>query len=295
MSPIIRINNGALRIPSGKLTVGIDPADVQLAPDDISSLQVWWDFSELDGNFVFNDLDGLVPITNGALLRRVNDRSGNGHVGKPRDDSDGHAGAWDSAVRNGNGAFAAFGIGQTPVVEGTAVNLENTGAMSGTTQIYTVGGVAATPAVKDGLAQELCSPTFPTGCQFGIGRGIADSGQSRLTRFFSPSVSIGFGNVVWSALTGEWFFWLAEIDGASSSLIYNNEDSPTPTTHDFVATTQTGFSVGAGLDLGANARSSWNEHIGEAFAYDKQLSIAEKLGLFNHLANKWTLTETVDP
>ena len=289
------LNSGVLVIENGGIARAGSPDPPSFAPDDISDLQVWWDFSELDGNFVFNDLAGVVPITNGALLRRVNDRSGNGWVGKPRDDSDGHAGTWDSAVRNGNGAFAAFGIGQTPVVEGTAVNVENEFAMGGTTQIYTVGGVAATPAVKAGLAQELCSMTFPTGCQFGIGRGTADSGKSRFIRFFSGTVSSSLGDVVWSALTGEWFFWLAEIDGASSSLIYNNEDSTPPTTHGVSTTVQTGFAVGAGLDLLANARSSWNEHIGEAFAYDKQLTTTEKEGLFNHLAAKWLLTESVNP
>ena len=292
MSPVIRIESGALSISSGKMTVP-DPGAVQLAPDDISDLQVWWDFSELDGNFVFNDLAGVVPITNGALLRRVNDRSGNGFFGLPRDSSDGHSGTWDSNVRNGNGAFAAFGIGETPVVEGTAVNLENGAAMAATTQIYTVGGVAATPAVKDSIAQELCGMPFPEGCQFGIGRGIADSGMSRFIRFFSGTVSLSLGDVAWGTLTGDWFFWLAEIDGASGRLIYNNEDSDPATTHDFSTTVQTGFAVGAGLDLLANARSSWNEHIGEAFAYDKQLSVAEKLGLFNGLAAKWTLTESV--
>jgi hypothetical protein len=296
MGGIIRIlNSGVLVIENGGIVSAEGPGPPSFAPDEISDLQLWWDFSELDGNFVFNDLDGVVPITNGALLRRVNDRSGNGHVGKPRDDSDGHAGAWDSGVRNGNGAFAAFGIGETPVVEGTAVNLENSSAMSGTTQIYTIGGVAEIPALKAGLAQELCSMPFPAGCQIGIGRGTADSGKSRFQRFFSGTVNNTLGDVAWGSLTGDWFLWLAEINGASSVLQYNNEDSDPASTHDFVATTQVGFAVGAGIDLLANARSSWNAYIGETFAYDKQLTQNEKDGLFNSLAAKWTLTESVNP
>lgn len=291
--PIIKIESGGrLEITSGAV-VRTGEEIILLAPSDISDLHVWWDFSELDGNFVFNDLAGVVPITNGALLRRVNDRSGNGRIGKPRDDADGHAGTWDSGVRNGNGAFSADAIGGSPTVEGTAVNLENELGMDGTTQIFTIGGVGEIPAVKDNHAQELCSMTFPIGCQFGVGRGIADSGASRFIRFFAPSVSNSLGPFDWTTRAGQWFLWLAEVDGASSVLTYNNANSSPPTTHDFSTTVQGGFSVGAGLDLLANVRSSWNAHIGEAFAFDKQLSQAEKDGLFNYLANKWTLTDSV--
>ena len=134
---------------------------------------------------------------------------------------------------------------------------------------------------------------FPVGCQFGVGRGIAEGGASRFIRFFSGTVSSTTGPFSWSARAGQWFLWLAEIDGASSVLTYNNANSTPPHTHGFVATVQTGFAVGAGLDLLANARSSWNSFIGEAFAFDKQLSQAEKNGLFNYLANKWTLTDSV--
>jgi hypothetical protein len=296
MSGIIRIlNSGVLVIENGGIVSAEGPGAPSFAPDEISDLQVWWDFSELDGNFVFNDLAGVVPITNGALLRRVTDRSGNGFFGRPRDLIDAHSGTWDSGVRNGNGAFAAFGIGETPVFEGGAVNLENGSAMFGTTQIYTIGAVAQTPAVKLGFAQELLSMPFPTGCQIGIGRGTADSGKTRFQRFFSGTVNNTLGNVAWGTLTGDWFFWLAEIDAANSRLIYNNEDSDPATTHNFSTTTQSGFAVGAGLDLFANARSSWNAYIGECFAYDKQLTQNEKDGLFNHLASKWTLTESVNP
>ena len=158
VAPIIRIESGGRfeitsgsRVESGPST----PPIVLLAPSDISDLQVWWDFSELDGNFVFNDTNGTVPITNGALLRRVNDRSGNGFVGRPRDLSDGHTGTWDSGVRNGNGAFSADAIGGSPVIEGTAVNLENGAALFGTTQIYTIGGVAQIPALKDNIAKSF--------------------------------------------------------------------------------------------------------------------------------------------
>ncbi len=293
--PIIRIESGGrLEITSGsRVESGV--ATVLLAPSDISDLKLWWDFSERDGNFVFNDVAGTVAITNGATLRRVNDRSGNGSTGLPLlSPLDTHAGTWDASVRNGQGAFNAAVAGAMPAVEGTPTCLDNGAALAGTTQIYTMGAVVEIPATRASFALEIACPTFAEGIEYGIGRGTADSGRPRFSRFFGPgSASVTLGDPSMTARTGEWFLWLVEVDGASSGITYNNKDSTPPSGGGASTTTQTGYRIGAGTDTLGNIRTGFNGLIGETFVFDKQLIQLERDGLFNYMTNKWVLTDSV--
>ena len=294
MSIIRILSSGVLVIENGGIAQAGGDAPF-LAPDEISDLTLWWDFSERDGNFVFNDVAGVVPITNGALLRRVNDRSGNGSTGLPLlSPLDTHAGTWDASVRNGQGAFNAAVAGAMPAVEGTPTCLENGAALSGTTQIYTMGAVVEIPATRASFALEIACPTFPVGIEYGIGRGIADSGRPRFSRFFGPgSASVTLGDPSMTSRTGEWFLWLVEVDGANGGITYNNKDSTPPSGGVASTTIQGGYRVGAGTDTLANIRTGFNGLIGETFVFDKQLIQLERDGLFNYMTNKWVLTDSV--
>ncbi len=295
MSGIIRISNsGVLVIENGGVaTAGSDAAF--FAPDEIADLALWWDFSERDGNFVFNDAAGVVPITNGATLRRVNDRSGNGWTGLPLlSPLDTHAGTWDASARNGQGVFNAAIAGATPVVEGTPTCIENEAALGGTTQIYTMCAVVEVPATRASFALEIACPTFAVGIEYGIGRGTADSGRPRFSRFFGPgSASVTLGNPSMTSRTGEWFLWIVEVDGADGGITYNNKESTPPSGGAASTTEQTGYRFGAGTDTLGNIRTGFNGLMGETLVYDKQLTQNERDGLFNYMTAKWSLSDEV--
>lgn len=294
MSVISIGSNGVFEILSGGVA-SLESGTVLLAPDEISDLELWWDFSERDGNFVFNDAAGTIAITNGATLRRVNDRSGNGNTGLPLlSPLDTHAGTWDASVRNGQGAFNAAIAGAAPAVEGTPTCIENAAALGGTTQIYTMGAVVEIPATRASFALEIACPTFPVGIEYGIGRGTADSGRPRFSRFFGPgSASVTLGSPSMTTRTGEWFLWLVEVDGANGGITYNNKESTPVSGGAASTTTQTGYRTGAGTDTLGNIRTGFNGLIGETFVFDKQLTQLERNGLFNYMTDKWVLTDSV--
>ena len=70
MSPIIRINNGALRLGAGKLSL-ITPAPLELPFQ--ANLRHWYDFTDI--GVLFQDTEAASPVTtNGQQIVRVNDK-----------------------------------------------------------------------------------------------------------------------------------------------------------------------------------------------------------------------------
>lgn len=286
-----------------KVTVATAPATVVVAPtrkkvkkrriaairgpETISDLRVWWDVSEVDGNFVFSDLLRTIPITNGGLVRGVLDRSGNGIHATIW--ADGNRGTWLETGQNGIGSLDCDAAGG-----GVPKSIE-TGAIGTLSQPYTMVGCGKVAALNASERHALFSMTTSVGSEMRILRTV-DSGENQITTIGGASTGDGHN---WGGNTGEWWMFLMEIDGATSGVQYGSNGSPTiqdvaPAFNDHNAGVVVPVSLrfGAGVDGVPNIRSGWDEEIGEMQVYDRLLTGPEKNLLVRYYSLKWNLTAT---
>jgi hypothetical protein len=256
-------------------------------------LHLWWDFSEADGTWNYSDLSGTVPITDGDPLRFVANRAVKFPFGggSPEDDSATYTGTWDADIRNGNGAFNAATQAGWP----WAVTLEEDGGLgSPDAALVTFVIVAQTPTITS-RKRGLMGPSQSVGNQINIGATTGLSTIQNLRFNPTPASATGTGGSSMSLRAGDWYIWWFEVSADGSNVKINDQVAMDPDLDvtpgiDPVNVYGNSFRLGAGVQPNFTFPDhGWDSYIGEALFYNAELSADDKVGLFRHLNNKWSV------
>jgi hypothetical protein len=258
--------------------------DTGLAPDEITSLTLWWDFSE--DEYVWSDTPRTVKILDAEKALGVTDRSGNANHGTV---SAGDGGRWFANTRN---SLATLDM---DTEAGAARNMASSSI--GLTPPYTMIGVAQVPVVGASQQSVLLSHSGINGTQWGVASD-EQGGTDYVDTITGSVVTDTEQNVgqAWGAKAGEWYMFTLVVDSAdgATAVTYSGETAANPFDHDAEAASQATFRIGVGVQgPGAGFIGSWNSILGEAIVYDKALSTAEVDSLVVYMTTKWALTDSI--